>query len=240
MKSLILILTLLIISFAVYAQEERKIIREGNESFNNGDFNNAESSYKKAFEMNPENFQMFNNIGASQYRNSMYTESAMTYENLLKMAGNRQDKADAFYNIGNSYLQAADYQKSIEAYQNALRMDPTHDKSRYNMSVATKIQEQQQQEQDQQQEQGDGDGENENDKQDQDGDKDEEQSNDGDENQDEKQEDEKDAPQPKENEMTREEMERFLESLQQQEKDVQEKVNKEKFKTQQRVVEKEW
>ena len=35
-------------------------------------------------------------------------------------------------------------------------------------------------------------------------------------------------------------MERYLEALQQQEKDVQDKVNKEKFKTQKRVIEKNW
>ncbi len=46
--------------------------------------------------------------------------------------------------MGNSYLQSAEYDKSIEAYKNAIKLNPNHDMSRYNMAVATKIQEQQQ------------------------------------------------------------------------------------------------
>ncbi|MDD2635897.1 MAG: tetratricopeptide repeat protein [Bacteroidales bacterium] len=237
----IYILLLLSLTIFASAQEERKIIREGNEYYNSTDFDKSALNYKKAYKINPESHKLLNNIGASQYRNGMFTESAMNYENFLKMTGSKKEKADAFYNIGNSYLQAADYQKSIEAYQNSLRMDPNHDMSRYNMAVATKIKEQQQQ-QKQDQEQGDGDGEDNQDQQDKkDGDenKEETQGNEDQQNEEQNQE-QQEQPQPKDNEMSREEMERFLESLQQQEKDVQEKVKKEKFKMQQRVVEKDW
>ncbi|PLX06973.1 MAG: aerotolerance regulator BatC [Marinilabiliales bacterium] len=241
MKTIIISILLLTISLSVFSQEERKVIREGNDYYNEGDYDNAISKFRKAYEMKPEENRLLNNIGASQYRNGMFSESAMTYENLLKMAGTREEQADAFYNIGNSYLQAADYEKSIEAYQNALRLNTNHDLSRYNMAVATKIQEQQQQQQDQQQQQGDCDGENNQDKKDQEGDQNQDKSQGNQDQQNEDQEqDKQEQSQPKENEMTREEMERFLESLQQQEKDVQEKVKKEKFKTQQRIVEKEW
>lgn len=242
MRTIILSVIILSLTLGAFSQEERKMIREGNKLYENKQFDEAAYKFEKAYEKNPDEYKLLNNIGASQYRNGLFNESAMSYENLLKMSGTKKEKADAFYNIGNSYLQAADYQKSIEAYRNALRLDPEHDLSRYNMAVATKIQEQQQQQQDQQQQQGDGDGENNQDQQDkQDGDKKEEQNQDNENNQNEdKKENEQNQPEPKDNEMSREEMERFLESLQQQEKDVQEKVKKEKFKTQQRIVEKEW
>ncbi len=237
---LCMLMFMMISPLSLISQEERKINREGSSFFGDKDYNNAELKYKKAFEMNPEKYDLVNNMANSQYRGGKFEESAMTYENFLKMTGDRKEKADAFYNIGNSYLQGADYEKSIEAYRNALRMDPTHDESRYNMSVATKIQEQQQSGQDQQEQQDDGDGEGEGEDKKKNDQKEDEGSQDGDDDKEEENEDQQKKPEPKENEMTREEMERFLESLQQQEKEVQEKVNKEKFEAQQRVVEKEW
>lgn len=242
MKNIILSILLLSLTIIAYSQEERKVIREGNKYYNTQDYEKSALNFKKAYKTNPESYNLLNNIGASQYRNGTFKESAMNYENFLKMTGSKKEKAEAFYNIGNSYLQAADYKKSIEAYRNALRMDPEHDMSRYNMAVATKIKEQQQQQQDQDQEEGDGDGDDNQDQQDKkDGD---ENKDDGQQDQDQQNEDQKEdeqkQPQPKDNEMSREEMERFLESLQQQEKDVQDKVNIEKFKSQQRVVEKDW
>jgi len=237
---LCLLMFMMISPLSLISQEERKVIREGNTFFNDKDFNNAELKYKKAFDMTPENYALVNNMANSQYRGGKFEESAMTYENFLKMTGDRKEKADAFYNIGNSYLQGADYEKSIEAYRNSLRMDPMHDESRYNMSVATKIQEQQQSGEEQQEQQGDGDSEGDGENKDKNDKKEDDGSQDGDKDKEEENEDQQKKAEPKENEMTREEMERFLESLQQQEKEVQEKVNKEKFEAQQRVVEKEW
>ncbi|NCA80672.1 MAG: tetratricopeptide repeat protein, partial [Sphingobacteriia bacterium] len=209
-------------------------------AYNEGDYDEAELKYKKAMEMNPQLFELYGNTANAQYRNAKFNDAALNYENVMKMSGNRNEKADAFYNMGNSYLQATEYDKSIEAYKNAIKLNPNHDMSRYNMAVATKIQEQQQSGG------GGGQGESQQDKDQQNkdknqnaqkdkGDKGEDQNNDQD-----KDKQEKNQPQPKDNQMSREEMERFLESLQQQEKNVQEKVKNEKFKAQQRVVEKEW
>lgn len=243
MRLFLVILLSVFFTFSLFSQEERKVIREGNDFYKEGDFDNAISRFTKVYEDYPEKIDLLNNIGASEYRNGMFNESAMTYSDLLDIAGTKEEKANAFYNIGNSYLQAADYENSIKAYQNALRMDPNHDLSRYNMAVATKIQEQQQQQQDQQQQNdGDGDSQDNQDKQDKEegnNDKEDQQNKDEQENNEEK-EDKQQKPEPKEGEMSREEMERFLESLQQQEKDIQEKVEREKFKSQQRIVEKEW
>lgn len=239
---LICSLAFILVATLGYSQEERKIIREGNKFYNDKKYDEAELNYNRALEINPETKELYNNIGASQYRNGKFSDATTNYENFLKFAGTRKEKADAFYNIGNSYLQAAEYDKSIQAYKNALKLDPTHDMSRYNMAVATKIKEsggsgqnQQQQQQDKQDQQN-KDQQNKDNKDEQ---KDENQQNKNkDEENKDKQQDKK--PQPKDNEMSREEMEQFLESLQQKEKDVQDKVKKEKFEAQQRVVEKEW
>jgi tetratricopeptide (TPR) repeat protein len=244
MQFLICSIAFILVATFGYSQVERKVIREGNKFYNDKKYDEAELNYKRALKINPDTKELYNNIGASQYRNGKFFDATTNYQKQLNFAGTRKEKADAFYNIGNSYLAAADYEKSIQAYKNALKLDPTHDMSRYNMAVATKIQESggsgsgggQQKQQQEKQDQQNKDQKNKDNKDEQ---KDENQQNknkDG-ENKDKKQDK---KPQPKDNEMSREEMEQFLESLQQKEKDVQDKVKKEKFQAQQRVVEKEW
>lgn len=244
MKTIIIsILIILVSGFSSVAQEERSIIREGNKFFNNKEYEKAELNYKKALEINDKEDRLWNNIGTAQYRGGNYSNADSSFFKTLEYAKTNKEKANAYYNIGNTRLQAGDYENSIKAYQNALKLDPTHDQSRYNMAVATKIQEQQQggsgedQQQDKNQQNQKDQGKDQKDKNDK---KDQGQG-----NQDKKQDDQKDKgdqkqPQPKESQMTREEMERFLESLQQKEKDVQQKIEKEKYNSQQRVVEKEW
>ncbi|NLB86528.1 MAG: tetratricopeptide repeat protein [Bacteroidales bacterium] len=239
-RTLILFVFLSLITANIYSQEERKIIREGNKSYKNKDFDNSELNFKKAMEINPELSKLHGNISASQYRNGKFNDARTSYENVLKLSGNNKEKADAFYNIGNSYLQAAEYDKSIQAYKNAIRLNPEHDQSRYNMAVATKIQEQQQSGDNQNQDQNQDNQENQDKDQNQDNkNQDNQDKQNQDQDQDQKQEDTK-QEQSRDNQMSREEMERYLEALQQQEKDVQDKVNKEKFKSQKRVIEKNW
>jgi len=242
MQFLIYTVAFIFVATLVYSQEERKIIREGNKFYNDKKNDEAELNYNRALKINPDTKELYNNIGASQYRNGKFSDATTNYENFLKFAGTRKEKADAFYNIGNSYLQAADYDKSIQAYKNALKLDPTHDMSRYNMAVATKIKESGGSGQNQQQQQQDKQDQQDKDQQNQDNQDDKKDKGDQNQNKDEENKDKKEdkKPEPKDNEMSREEMEQFLESLQQKEKDVQEKVKKEKFQTQQRVIEKEW
>jgi tetratricopeptide (TPR) repeat protein len=225
------------------AQEERKIIRQGNKNFKEKNFEEALLNYKKASEINPDLMELNNNIGIANYRSDNFNDAASSFDVYLKNITDNKHKAEAFYNLGNSYLQAKDYNKSIQAYKNALRLDPTHDKSRYNMAVATKIQQQQQNQnnQNQNQQQNQQNQQNNQNKDNKDQDKDKNKDNNQNEN-DNKDRDKKQqsAPQQQENTMSREEMERFLESLQQKEKDLQEKLNKEKFKIQKRNIEKDW
>ncbi len=224
-----------------YAQEERKIIRQGNKNFKEKNFDHALLNYKKATEINPDLLELNNNIGIANYRSDNFNDAASSFDVYLKNITDNKQKAEAFYNLGNSYLQAKEYDKSIQSYKNALRLDPTHDKSRYNMAVATKIQQQQQnqnnQNQNQQQNQQNQQNNQNKDNKKQDKNKDNNQNENDNKDRNNKQQS---SPQQQDNKMSREEMERFLESLQQKERDLQEKLNKEKFKIQKRNIEKDW
>lgn len=217
----------LVLSCNLFSQEERRIIREANKLYKQGEYAEAESKFNKAKEISPETLQLESNIGASKYRQGLFGGALSSFSNILELSDNNKEKADAFYNIGNTLLQAGEYDKSIQAYRSALRLDPEHDRSRYNMAVATKIKEQQQQQQQNQDDEQD-------DKEDHDQDQDQSQ------NQDDNQDKQEDQQQQDQSEMSREEMERFLQALENQERDLQEKLQKEKFKSEKRQIEKNW
>lgn len=225
-----------------FTQVERRDVREGNKRYAAKEYDAAQKKYEEALTKNPQQDKLYNNIGAAQFRKGKFENSATTYESVLQHADDGRSQAESYYNLGNSYLQMGEYDKSVAAYRNALRLDPTHDKSRYNMSVATKIKQEQQQQQGQDQQQGDGQG----DKQQQQQQQDSQQNKDGQQQEQEQQQQQNQQVQEQEqqsgaqDEMKRDEIERYLESLQEKEKDVQEKVNKERFKARRRKVDKEW
>ncbi len=248
-----LIITLIVTN--LFAQQERKVIREGNKNYKEKNYVNAlnnflyadslinNSSEKSNEEKEKLQLQLNNNIAASRYRNNSFDPAVENYKQIIEKTTDSKVKADAYYNIGNSYLQAKEYQKSIDAYKNALRNNPNHDKSRYNMAVATKAQQQQQQ-QNKNNDQKNQDKKNQ-DKQDQQGknkdkqDKDKDNKKDGKNNEknDEKKDDKSGS---QEKEMNKEEMERFLEALQEKDKEVQEKAKEQQITKNKKITEKEW
>lgn len=242
-RYIILSLIIILVFLSSFAQQERKLIREGNKNYKEKNYPKSLNNFLYADsilgnakdKISEENeglrLKLNNNIGASKYRNNNFEPAVENYQQLIEKSNSNKEKADAYYNIGNSYLQAKEYQKSISAYKNALRNDPNHNNSRYNMAVATKAQQKQQQQQKQEkdnqqkqeknQEQQENKEQNENQKQEKNQDKQEQQG-------------------KQEKEMDKQEMERFLEALQEKDKEIQEKAKKEQEKTNKRKTEKEW
>ena len=122
-----------------------------------------------------------------------------------------------------------DYAKAVEAYKESLRNNPKDDETRYNLALAQKQLQDQQQNQDQNQDQDKQDQQKEQDKQ-QDQQKDQQQ------NQDQQQ---PSQPEKKDNEMSKENAEQLLNSVMQDEKDVQDKVKKQQV-LQGGRLEKDW
>ena len=117
-----------------------------------------------------------------------------------------------------------DYAKAVEAYKESLRNNPKDDETRYNLALAQKQLQDQQQNQDQNQDQ---------DKQDQQKEQDKQQ----DQHQDQQQQ--PSQPEKKDNEMSKENAEQLLNSVMQDEKDVQDKVKKQQV-LQGGRLEKDW
>ena len=248
MRKLLLICTSFLLLMPLYGQNERKAIREGVKAFEEGKYADAEVEFRKAESFNSDSYEAEFNTGTALYGQEKYEETVKQYETLLSETEDVEKEAQIWHNIGNSLLEAQQYGPSIEAYKNSLRRAPGDEDTRYNLAYAKqKLREQQEQDRqeeqnkDQQQDQGEDNQDkqqNEDQQQDQQQDQGQDQQNKDqqqDQGQDEQQE-QQNAPR----EISREDAERMLQAIQQQEKEVKEKVDKEKAAAAKVKTEKDW
>ncbi|MCK5135481.1 MAG: tetratricopeptide repeat protein [Bacteroidales bacterium] len=237
-------------TLALYGQNDRKAIRQGVQAYEDGDFSEAEVQFRKAGDLNQESFEAEFNTGAAMYGQEKYEETLKQYETLVDRTGDPKTLAHVWHNIGNSLLEAQQYEQSIEAYKNSLRLNPSDADTKYNLAYAKqKLQEQQQQQQQQNQDQNkdqqDQDQDQDQDQQQQEQDQDQQQQEqdqeqEQDQQQQEQDQDQQQQQQAKPQEISREDAERMLNAIQQQEKDVKDKVDKKKAAAAKVKTEKDW
>ena len=216
LRSKYILFTIFLLSVAsVSAQKaERDYIRKGNRLFNDSVFVDAEVNYRKALEVNPKSTVSMYNLG-----------------NTLSQQQKFQDAMEQYVDAEVNYRKALE----VEAYKMSLRNNPADDETRYNLALAQKMLKDQQQNQDQNQDQN----KDQQQKQDQQQDKNKDKQND------QKQDEKKDQQQPpksekKDNQMSKENAEQLLNSVMQDEKDVQDKVKKQQKVLQGGRLEKDW
>lgn len=211
------VIIMLTISTA-FAQRENKYIRQGNKLYKEERYADAKDQYLKALEENNKSFKGSFNLGDALYKQEKYEEAATQFQTLAEASAGKPEKAKAYHNLGNSLLMQQKLEESIAAYKKALKNNPQDDETRYNLAYAMeKLKQQQQQNQDKQQEE-----------------KKEE------EKKEEKQEEQKqDQQQPKKDQLSKEEAQRLLDAMQNEEKNVQEKLNKKRVGVK-ADIEKDW
>lgn len=227
MKKLVTIL-FVCISVTGFSQKENKYIREGNRLFEKGDYSAAEKDYRKALEVNRESLKGQFNLGAAVYQSKNFEESAGIYAGLGEKNLAKSDKSEVFHNLGNSMLEARQYEKSIDAYKQALLNNPNDLDSKYNLEYARlkllQQQQQQQQNKDQQNKQ----------------DKKKEEQKDKEDQQQNKDQQDQQKPPPRPDKISKEDAERMLEAMKNDEKRTMEKVKKQKAKAVVVGIEKDW
>lgn len=237
MKRTTVILSLILAcSMVATGQKDLKYIREGNKAFKKEAFDESEIAYRKALESRGESYRAGFNLGDALYKQEKYSEAVNQFEQLLSPESNTMERSRVMHNIGNSQLNGNELQQSIESYKEALRNNPDDMETKYNLSYALQMKNQQQQQQ--QQQPGDGEQEKQNQQEQEensDQEEQEEQQNQQDPNKEEKQE----RRQPSD-QITKEDAERLLQALANDEKKVMEKVQKQKASAKKIATEKEW
>lgn len=137
-------------------KKERNHMSKGTDLYRKQRYAEAEVSYTKALEINPENqTALFNRASAhikqrgedqANAGDSLLSQATATLRQLTQSADTRIAQA-ASYDSGNLAYKAEDYAQAIEHYKNALRRDPSDDAARQNLRLA-QLKQQQQQDQD--------------------------------------------------------------------------------------------
>lgn len=224
-----MILLLLVAASASAQKAERDLIRKGNRFFKDSVYVDAEVNYRKALEVNPKSTVSMFNLGNTLVQQNKLQEAMEQYVAATKIEKDKSNLSQIYHNMGVIFHSQKDYAKAVEAYKQSLRNNPKDDETRYNLALAQKMLNDQQQNQDQNQDQNN---------QDQQKEQEQQQKQDQQKKQD-QQQDQPSQPEKKDNEMSKENAEQLLNSVMQDEKDVQDKVKKQQV-IQGSRLEKDW
>lgn len=225
-----------------HAQTNR-LIKQGNNSYQKGDYKTASADYLEALKKNPNNVTPLFNLGNSLYQQKQYDQSRKIMNAAAKSAPTKDSKSAVNYNIGNSYMAQQKWEDAIDAYKIALKNNPQDGDAKYNLSYAEQMLKKQQQQgggknnkqdknqknKDQQNKNGKNDqnknGQNKGD-QNKDG-QNKDQGKDG-QNKDDQNKDQQNQSQGQPSKLSQQQADQLLNALQQEEKKLQDKKDKEK------------
>jgi len=225
-------------SFYLYAANENQAIRRGNDHYKDGRFQDAEIEYRRALELNNQNHKALFNLGNALYKQERYQEAAEIFDALTRIAPDNIDNASAFHNLGNAMLGDGKFAESVQAYKDALRLKPDDEETRYNLAYAMKmLQENPPQEQsgDQQNQEGDNDEQEQENQQGQ-----EEQAGQQEQPEEGQQQAQEQQAQQRPEQISKQDAERILDALNQQEQKVLEEMQRQQSQSQRGRSEKVW
>jgi len=137
---------------SINAQSSHKLLRSGDKNYQSQDYASAEESYRKSLEKERSHKGKYN-LGNTVYNQDRHEEAIQYYEEATSLAKNDTEKSNAFYNLGNAQFRNQQLKESIESYKQSLRLDPSDTDARKNLFLAKMAQQQQQQQQEQQHDQ---------------------------------------------------------------------------------------
>lgn len=236
MRHLFIILIILLSGSRLFAQQEKSYVKKGNDLYQQKKYTEAAEQYNKAVEKKKESVEGQFNLGDAFYKQKQFDKAA---EQFNKIGGTSKDKtvtAGAYHNLGNTLLENKKLEESIEAYKKSLLANPKDEQTRYNLAYAMeKLKQQQQQNKDNKDKNKDN--KKNQDKKDQDKqNKDQDKKDQDKKDQNKKDQDKKDQnkqdkdQQPQQNKLSKEDAQRMLDALNNQEKETQDKLKGKKVK----------
>ncbi|BAX78678.1 tetratricopeptide repeat protein [Labilibaculum antarcticum] len=244
---------LCLLSFDALAQKERKFIRKGNGLFEGNEYENSEVEYRKALNKKINSYEAGFNLGDALYKQKKYDEALKQYQALTVTEQDPKKLGEIYHNIGNTLLMNRKIDESIEAYKESLRHSPNSKETKYNLEYAKRMKQKEEEEkkkQDQNKDKNKDQDKKDQDKKDQDKKDQKDQNKDQDKkdqedqkNKPEDQDKKKGDPEEQQNKISKQDANRLLEALENDEKKVQEKVQKAKAaaqKTKRTKIKKDW
>ncbi|MDB4919325.1 tetratricopeptide repeat protein [Mucilaginibacter sp.] len=250
MKQLIIIILFLLQGSWLFAQQEKSYVHKGNELYQQKKYTEAEANYRKSVEKKSKNVEGNFNLGDALFKQKKFAEAGEQFNQLAGESNNKAVAAKAYHNLGNSLLENEKLEESIDAYKKALINNPKDDETRYNLAYAQeKLKEQQKKDKqnkdnknkdNKNQDKKNQDKKNQDDKNKDQNKKDQDKKDQDKQNQDKNKKDQKDGQQPQPNKLSKEDAERMLDALNNDEKQTQEKLKNKKLKGAKMHIEKDW
>ena len=136
MRKIVYIVTLLN-CFVLFSQEKDKNLYNGNQSFTEKKYVDAEADYRVTeSKKSPKKAVAGYNLGNSIYRQNQQGEAQIKYIQALEVAKTKEEKHRIYHNLGNTFMLDKNYEAAAEAYKNALRNNPNDEETRYNYALA--------------------------------------------------------------------------------------------------------
>jgi tetratricopeptide (TPR) repeat protein len=232
-SSYITIFILVLANLNVFAQDDAKLIYDGNNHYITGKTLESTEMYRNALKENPHNAKAHFNLGNSLYKNAfmiksskenfiqggkkvtpdslgnlVFGEAAQSFAQVANSVSDKDTLHRAWHNIGNCYLQQKDFKNAVDAFKKSLKFNSKDEETRYNLAYALK---------NLPKDQGGGGGSNQDQKQ-----------------------DKKDKNSSPKNEMSKDQAEQLLKALMREEKKLQDKRKQKQEDAGNTTVEKDW
>jgi Ca-activated chloride channel family protein len=209
-KAGLLTVTVCLLSLYSKAQNDKALIKKGNEAYEKKEYDNAIKNYQQAAVTNPLNPAAHYNLGNALYKNNKIDEAVQAYDEALAKTSSKTDKSRSFYNKGVVLQNNKNLPECIDAYKNALKLNPQDEDARQNLQKALQQQKEQQKKENK-------------DKKEEKKPKDDKKQKEKDEPKD---EEKREQPKPQPSKLTKQDAEEKLKALLQQEKNLQDKLRK--------------
>ena len=144
-KTVTIVTIFMCLSVSSFSQNAKSLIIKGNQSYIGNNYDAAENEYRDALKKSGENVIANYNLGNALYKKDQAEEAVKSYDNAIANTNDNTIKQKAFYNKGVAYQKAKKLPECITAYKNALILDQNDEDARQNLQRALKEQQQQQQ-----------------------------------------------------------------------------------------------
>ena len=112
-------------------QSRHMMLRDADTAYKNNMYQEAESNYRKARELDKDVQATFN-LGNASYNQGKFEEAAKYFDEAGNLSTDAQIRSNAFFNKGNSMHQAGDLAGALDSYKEALKLNPNDAEARDN------------------------------------------------------------------------------------------------------------
>jgi tetratricopeptide (TPR) repeat protein len=120
-------------------KESNNLTLDGNIEYVEDNLIEAEALYRKSISKDSMNFAAKYNLGNSFYSNKLNEEALNQYRLSIKNSNDKSTLHKSYHNLGNLYMQSEDYQNAMDSFKNALLNNPEDDETRYNYVLAKEL-----------------------------------------------------------------------------------------------------